>query len=364
MPAALDLEMLLNPDEDFADPVKRQATAQALRRQQGLGMVGQLMGVQPTMQAGAAMQDQAQGSLRQALLKQQAAKEAAARASERQQAQANWQAEQERQQRQFQLNYGLQAAQERRLREQGQQDAYAIVADPVTGGFVRYNKKTGEVTPVSTTGGAPTPGGAPGAASQAPGGVQLAPLQQAPGKPPTEAESKTGMRGGVGTNALQTAQSVIARNPSAAKPGYLETAGTLFGLSPEQQQLLTQAGGGADRGVVRSAVEGFVDSALTEITGAAYTPAQLATYRARFMPTILDNPQSRQQKTQQMIDFVRQQANAAGRAWTPVREQQLQQLVQAINMAPPQEGASQSAPQGPGAPQGPRAGDKYLSGGR
>jgi hypothetical protein len=340
----LDLEALLNPDEDFSDPVKRQATAAALRRQQGLGMVGQLMGVQPTMQAGAAMQENAQGSLRSALAKQQAAKEAAARASERKQAQDNWQAEQTRQQKQFEANQALQWAQEKRARDSANQDAYAIVADPVTGGFVRYNKKTGEVTPVSTTGGAPSPGGPSQFPQQSPNGVQLTPLQQAPGKPPTEAESKTGMRGGVSTNALQVAQGVINRNPGAAKPGIMETAGTLFGLSPEQQQLLTQVGGGADRGIVRSAVEGFVDSALTEITGAAYTPAQLATYRARFMPTILDTPKSRQQKTQQMVDFVRQQSNAAGRAWTPLREQQLNQLVQAINMADPQE-----VPQGPAA---------------
>jgi hypothetical protein len=72
-----DLESLLNPSEDFSTPEKRQAMAQALRRQSGLGMVGQLMGTQPTMAAGGAMQEQAQGSLKAALAKQQAAKEAA-----------------------------------------------------------------------------------------------------------------------------------------------------------------------------------------------------------------------------------------------------------------------------------------------
>jgi hypothetical protein len=79
----LDLEMLLSPDEDFSDPVKRQATAAALRRQYNMGTLGQLMGTQPTQQVGAGLQEQAQGSLRQAIDKQTAAKEAAARAEER-----------------------------------------------------------------------------------------------------------------------------------------------------------------------------------------------------------------------------------------------------------------------------------------
>jgi len=83
MPAnGIDLEALLNPDEDFSKPETRAATAQALRRQFQLGMVGQLMGVAPTQQAGAAMQENAQGSLRQAMLKQQASKEAAIAAAQ------------------------------------------------------------------------------------------------------------------------------------------------------------------------------------------------------------------------------------------------------------------------------------------
>ena len=68
-----DLEMLLNPDEDYSAPQSRQALADALRKKQRYGAIGQLMGVAPTAQVGAGLQDQAQGSLKSALAKQQAA---------------------------------------------------------------------------------------------------------------------------------------------------------------------------------------------------------------------------------------------------------------------------------------------------
>jgi hypothetical protein len=69
---ALDLSMLLDPEEDFSTPEKRNATAAALRRQYNMGTVGQLMGIQPTQMAGTSLQEASQGSLKQALLKQQA----------------------------------------------------------------------------------------------------------------------------------------------------------------------------------------------------------------------------------------------------------------------------------------------------
>lgn len=87
---SLDLEALLSPDEDFSDPVKRAATAQALRKQFDMGTLGQLMGLAPTVQAGGAMQEQAGGSLKLALAKQQAAKEAQIAAQQRAET-ARWQ---------------------------------------------------------------------------------------------------------------------------------------------------------------------------------------------------------------------------------------------------------------------------------
>ena len=87
MPSIFDT--LLDPNDTLDDPTRRAATAAALRRQYDYGTIGQLMGIEPTMRVGQSAQDQAFGSLRAAMDKQRAAKEAAARESERKQAQAN-----------------------------------------------------------------------------------------------------------------------------------------------------------------------------------------------------------------------------------------------------------------------------------
>jgi hypothetical protein len=98
------LEVLLEPDEAFADPIKRKATAAALRKQNAMGVVGQLMGLAPTQAAGTMLQDQSQTSLKAALAKQQAQKEAEARASEAKIAQQRWEAQQAMAQKQFDAN--------------------------------------------------------------------------------------------------------------------------------------------------------------------------------------------------------------------------------------------------------------------
>jgi hypothetical protein len=71
------LELLLDPNEDLTKETQRKALAATLRRQNAYGTLGQLMGVQPTVQAGQAIQSGAQDSLKMALAKQQAAKELA-----------------------------------------------------------------------------------------------------------------------------------------------------------------------------------------------------------------------------------------------------------------------------------------------
>lgn len=127
-------------DDDIRDPA---AIAAALRRQQKLGTLGQLMGVQPTREVGAQMQEGAQTSLRSAMAKQQAAKEAAARAEERKQAQANWQAQMEREQARDAEQRRQFAIQEARLgRTQDQEGKKQWAVDPLTGRL--YNQITGE----------------------------------------------------------------------------------------------------------------------------------------------------------------------------------------------------------------------------
>ena len=367
------LELLLD-DGSLDDPTKRAAMGAQLRRQNAMGVVGQLMGVQPTQMAGQNLQQGAETSLKMAMSQRQAAKEAAARESERKQAQANWQAQQEREARrdaEQRRQFGVQEARLASAQSQEGKKQWAAIADPITGQVILYNQFTGQKL---NSDGSPygSGQGAPQQAPTPPGGVSAGPaplgMGTGMGKPPTESETKAGLMGGVGAGNLGAAQSIINKNPGAAKPGFLETGATLFGMQPEAQTLMTQLGGGTDRAAVRSNIENFIDTSLTAITGAAYTPAQLATYRAQYMPTILDTAASRKQKSEAMVRFVREQSRAAGRAWTPEREQQLQGLVQAINLGSDPGMQPGATPQqmldvpGPQQPQGPRPGDKYLGG--
>jgi hypothetical protein len=71
------LELLLE-DAPLDDPLKRKAMGAQLRKQNAMGVIGQLMGVQPTQMAGQNLQQGAQDSLKLAMSQRQAAKEAAA----------------------------------------------------------------------------------------------------------------------------------------------------------------------------------------------------------------------------------------------------------------------------------------------
>ena len=74
------LELLLD-DGSLDDPLKRKAMGAQLRKQNAMGVIGQLMGTQPTQMAGQNIQQSAQDSLKLAMSQRQAAKEAAAQAS-------------------------------------------------------------------------------------------------------------------------------------------------------------------------------------------------------------------------------------------------------------------------------------------
>lgn len=337
-------DALLDPTGDAADtPEKAAALAAALKRQSAYGTLGQLMGVQPTQQVGASMRENAQGSLKMALGQRQAAREAASRKLEREQAQANWQAQMERdaaRDAEARRQFGIQEA---RLSRNTENEWSSPIADPVNGGWIVVNKKDPtQFRRIDSQGGVVSN---MGPVAGAPG--SLDPLSGPTGKQPPEAQVKAGMQGAVSTDALRRANEIQKRDPSTAKPGVIETAASIFGLNPSTQQLATQLGGGAERGIVRTATEGAIDAALTSMTGAAYTAEQLAAYRGRFMPTILDNPDSIRTKQEDFMQFVRQQSVAAGNAWTPQREANLQALAREIIRVPGSEEARVNAPAQP-----------------
>lgn len=341
------LELLLE-DGSLDDATKRQAMGAQLRRQNAMGIVGQLMGVQPTQMAGQNLQGGAENSLKLAMQQRTVAKEAAARESERKQAQANWQAQQERearrdaeQQRQF-------AQQEARLGRQsaeGNKKRYDI--DPNSGRI--FDTFTGEFVT-----GAPGEGAASDASGLPESGLRVTPQG---GKPPSESEAKTGMRTGVGVSALTQLAGVPE---SAMTPGKAESAAQFFGLPAAQQTAVAGFFGGPERLLARGAQDQFIDQALTEMTGAAYTEHQLSAFRSAFMPSVFDNEKSRAEKQQRAYEYVRQQAQASGRAWTPERDMAFRQMMQAMQ-SNPQSNTEQSQPQGEDPRRG-APGDKYLEG--
>jgi hypothetical protein len=91
-------------------------------------------------------------------------------------------------------SYGLDVQRTGMERERLTQDAWGAVADPVTGGIVMFNKKTGEVKPLGPGGGQPAPAGTPSG------------LPNLPGKP-TEKQR----------NAVSTANENIAKLDMALK---------------------------------------------------------------------------------------------------------------------------------------------------
>lgn len=161
------LDAFLDPDEDFSVPEKRAATAAALRKQFNYGTLGQLMGVQPTQQAGSAMQEQSQGSLKLAMAKQQDAREAASRAAERQ-SDLEWkQMQYDQSERQ---NKALNQYRTASLNKPSSSAVERFTGEVVNGMPGRRSSLTGEWTPDE-----PQTPGAAGAEVEKPSGFTLPP---------------------------------------------------------------------------------------------------------------------------------------------------------------------------------------------
>lgn len=243
--------------------------------------------------------------------------DAATRAAER----AADAAEREKRAREDERRFGVT---ESRMRAQMNQAEWDLVPDPVRGGYMRINQRTGETIPVNF----------PATAAAADNtGLPVSGLQvtQPGGKAPTESESKSGTRAGVALGALGT---TAGQDPKYRKPGLIETGAQFFGLPSSQQTLIAGATAGPERNLVRGAQDAFIDAALTEMTGAAYTEHQINAFRNRFMPNYFDTPETAAIKAEEALNFVRQQAVAAGRAWTPERDMQFRQMMQSVQENP------------------------------
>jgi hypothetical protein len=301
------LELLLDPEDQLADPIKRKATAAALRRQNAYGTLGQLMGVQPTMQAGTAIQEGAQQSLRAALAKQQAAKEAAARKLEREQAQANWQAQMERdqardaeQRRQFEI-------QERRLSRPSPSSEERKRFVSAGDGMV-LDTFTGAVTmgmPTSTQGQGVGQPRTPGFAAPPPTGY---------GKQ-TEAEQKSQFY-------AQTMSSALPQMVGALASGYTPGRIDQFAAGPQASGI----GGKIQANVPRSfgsqagrefytAGRQVLAGILRKESGAAITDDEWQNYGPMYLPWPGDSPEEIQRKIQVLHEQAENAARGSGSAY-------------------------------------------------
>jgi hypothetical protein len=290
--------------------------------------------------------EQSNTSLRSALAKQQAAKESASRKAERDQAQANWLAEQQRQaardaeqRRQF-------AIQEQRLGRSQDSDSkrrYVSAGD----GMV-LDTFTGQ----TSFGGPGSPAAAPQEAGPRSPGF-AAPPQQGYGKQ-TEAEQKSQFY-------AQTMTTALPEMVNALSGGYMPQRIDQFAAGPQSsgiggriQQNIPRSFGSEDGRRFYTAGRQVLAGILRKESGAAITDDEWQNYGPMYLPWPGDSPEEVERKMQVLYSQAENAARGSGSAyryWTapqflPVNGQ----------------GGQGAAPQGQ--PQGPRAGDKYLPGGQ
>jgi hypothetical protein len=270
-------------------------------------------------------------------------KQTRAKAAADAEAKRRWEAEQTTSAAQHRDRMALQWAQERRAAAQDARDEWSgPIADPVSGGWVVVSKRDpSKIRRIEgfSQGAVSDPNAPAGALPES--GLRVT---QPGGKAPSEAEMKTGMRAGVGVNALTHLAGVP---DDALTPGIAESTANFFGLPAAQQNAVAGMFGGPERVLAKGAQDQFIDQALTEMTGAAYTEHQLNAFRSAYLPTIFDNEASKAEKLNRAYEYVRGQAQAAGRAWTPERDMAFRQMMQQL-AGPAPEAAAPAGQRGPG----------------
>jgi hypothetical protein len=325
-------DALLDPTGDAADtPEKAAALAAALKRQNRYGAIGQLMGVQPTQQVGAGLQEQSQGSLKMALAQRQAAKEAAARANERQQAQANWQAEMERnnardaeQRRQF-------AQQEQRLRNPPRDPSERLGQLIETeNGYVRVTPDN-KVIPVNDAEGQP--------------------IRKPPALPKEPTESQRTLAT-YGTRLEQNLPTIEKLLDGGYRPSPKDYSLGTADINNPTAKLLSRSAMSKDARIYYGAASQIVNAIMRRESGAAISAGEWATANDRWFPTPGDPPELIASKRENLARELEQLKMQSGGAWPKQQQGEQQGEQQGV-------GERVNAP----AQQGARPGDKYLEGG-
>lgn len=184
-----------------------------------------------------------------------------------------------------------------------EQDAWGAVADPVTGGIVMFNKKTGETKPLGPGGGTPP---APASA----GG----PLPGLPGKP-TEGQRKAVLSASESISQLDMAIDALKKAPGAYggvgnfMAGLAETAGG----TPVQS--LTARRYNPEELRVKNYVSNVVSKIINERAGANVTLRE--ELRQKFLPQDTDGLEQAQQKLGDLRAMMAATYQAQGNGMVP-----------------------------------------------
>ncbi|MCK9988901.1 MAG: hypothetical protein AzoDbin1_05373 [Azoarcus sp.] len=163
------------------------------------------------------------------------------------------------------------------------QDAWGAVADPVTGGIVMFNKKTGEVKPLGPGGGTPAP--------PQTGGPR--PPALLPGKP-TEAQRKAVAGASESITQLDMAIDALGKAPGAYGGAGNFIAGLAESAGGTPVQSLTARRYSPDELRVKNYVSNVVSKIINERAGANVTLRE--ELRQKFLPQDTDGLDQAKQK--------------------------------------------------------------------
>jgi hypothetical protein len=285
MTSLYDLLMTASPE------VEGQALQDVLRKRGARGAVlagtgdrvlapmGQGM-QRDAQQQGAGMVDVGQARLRQALGARQA----------------------QQQQQNADREYGLDAARLRLDQGRVDQDAWGAVADPVTGGIVMFNKKTGEVRPLGPGGGQPKPDPAAG------------PLPGLPGKP-TEGQRTRVLAASESISQLDMAIDALKKAPGAYGGVGNFVAGLAESAGGTPVQSLTSRRYNPEELRVKNYVSNVVSKIINERAGANVTLRE--ELRQKFLPQDTDGLDQAQQKLTDLRAMMGASYEAQGSGMVP-----------------------------------------------
>jgi hypothetical protein len=320
----------------------------AAKRLQKLGAVGAiasdegLRGIGDNLyRTGAAQEDRYKEALAQGY---EGLKQTRSRAKERADEQA-WREQQRADEQAYRAQtLALQRQQEARLRDAAEQGKWIVQADPVRGGFIRINTRTGEALPVDvggmgSAGGAQAPARKPGS-FEMPAGIKL-----------TETEEKSRFF-------AQNMAEALPKLTAAVQGGYSPSRMDQFAAGPPASGI----GGMVQQNIPRSMASDVgrefytngrqvLAAILRKESGAAITDDEWQNYGPMYLPWPGDSPEQIQTKIQNLYGITENMATGAGSArnyWTPLEQP---------NWSGPRQ---MNAPGGQAAPAGGGRAQSYL----